>query len=267
MPPVARFDGMHALVSGASSGIGRACVRALVDAGAHVSASGRNEARLHETRDACATPAHVRLDPADLSDPAAARRVAEDALAAMGSVDVLVNAAGIALDGGVLDVSERDWRATFGINLDALLWTSQVVGRAMVERGRGSIVNVASVDGISPEAPLAAYDASKAAVISLTRSFALELGHLGVRCNAVAPGMTMTPMIEADAANEEFRAGYLPRIPQRRFAQADEIASAVLFLASSDASYVNGAALVVDGGQLAGSWYYPWDVPAAGGDA
>jgi len=265
MPPVGRFDGMHALVTGASSGIGRACVRAFVDAGAHVTASGRDEDRLHETREGCAKPGHVRVDPADLADPAAARRVTEDAVAAMGAVDVLVNAAGIALDGGVLDITERDWRSTFGVNLEGLLWTSQVVGRAMVEGGGGSIVNVASVDGIVPEAPLAAYDASKAGVISLTRSFALELGHLGVRCNAVAPGMTMTPMIEADAADEEFRRGYIPRIPQRRFARTDEIASVVVFLASSDASYVNGATLVVDGGQLAGSWYYPWDVPASGG--
>jgi NAD(P)-dependent dehydrogenase (short-subunit alcohol dehydrogenase family) len=267
MRPVGRFDGMHALVTGASGGIGRACVRALVDEGAHVTASGRDEARLRETRDGCTSPGHVRLDPADLADPPAARRVADDALAAMGSVDVLVNAAGIALDGGVLDLMEQDWRATLNLNLDAVLWTSQVVGRAMTERGGGSIVNVSSVDGLVPEAPLAAYDASKAAVISLTRSFALELGHLGVRCNAVAPGMTITPMIEAEAANEEFRAGYLPRIPQGRFAQPDEIASAVLFLASGDASYVNGATLVVDGGQLAGSWYYPWDVPASGGGA
>lgn len=261
-----RFQGMHALVTGGSSGIGRACVLAFVDEGAHVTAVGRDEGRLHETRDVSPSPGHVRVDMADLADPAQARRVAEDALAAMGSVDVLVNAAGVALDAGVLDITERDWRATLDLNLDATLWISQVVARHMVERRSGSIVNVASIDGLVPEAPLASYDVSKAGMISLTRSFAHELGHLGVRCNAVAPGMTITPMIEADMANDEFRDTYLRRIPQHRFARADEVASAIVFLASSEASYVNGATLVVDGGQLAGSWYYPWDEPSPGGD-
>jgi NAD(P)-dependent dehydrogenase (short-subunit alcohol dehydrogenase family) len=260
------FDGRHALVTGASSGIGRACARALVDEGANVTATGRDVARLRETRDACASPDRVRLDPADLSDPEQARRVAGDAIASTGAVDVLINAAGVALDAGVLDIDGEHWRATFDLNLDAALWTSQMLGRHMAERGTGSIVNVSSIDGLVPEAPLAAYDASKAALISLTRSFALELGHLGVRCNAVAPGMTMTPMIEADASSRAFVEGFLPRIPQGRFARADEVAAAILFLASDDASYVNGATLVVDGGQLAGSWYYPGNAPSIGGD-
>jgi NAD(P)-dependent dehydrogenase (short-subunit alcohol dehydrogenase family) len=260
-----RFDGRHALVTGASSGIGRACALALVEEGATVSLTGRDEARLRETREASAAPGRVRLDPADLSEPTQARRVADDAIAAFGAVDVLINAAGIALDAGVLDVDAARWRSTFALNLDAACWTSQVTARHMVERGTGSIVNVASIDGLVPEAPLAAYDASKAALISLTRSFAHELGHLGVRCNAVAPGMTMTHMIEADVASESFVQAYLPRIPQRRFARADEVAAAILFLASDDASYVNGSTLVVDGGQLAGSWYDPRDAQLTGG--
>lgn len=261
-----RFDGRHALVTGASSGIGRACALALVEQGATVSLTGRDEARLRATRDATVSRDRVHLDPADLTDPTQARRIVDQAIAAAGSIDVLVNAAGIALDAGVLDVDAAHWRSTFALNLDAALWTSQTTARHMVERGTGSIVNVASVDGIVPEAPLAAYDASKAALISLTRSFAHELGHLGVRCNAVAPGMTMTPMIEADAASVAFVESYLPRIPQRRFARADEVAATILFLASDEASYVNGSTLVVDGGQLAGSWYYPWDAPLTGGE-
>ena len=266
MPAMGRFEGRQALVTGASSGIGRACALALVAEGATVSVAGRDEQRLRQTRDASAAPERVRLDPADLSDPAQARRIAEDAIAATGTIDVLVNAAGIALDARVLDVDDARWRSTFALNLDAALWISQGVARHMVQRGAGSIVNVASIDGLVPEAPLAAYDASKAALISLTRSFAHELGHRGVRCNAVAPGMTMTPMIEADVASDAFVEGYIPRIPQRRFARADEVAAAILFLASDDASYVNGSTLVVDGGQLAGSWYYPWDAQATGGD-
>jgi NAD(P)-dependent dehydrogenase (short-subunit alcohol dehydrogenase family) len=259
---VARFEGKRALVTGASSGIGRACVVALAAEGARVTATGRDEARLGRTRDACVEPGHVRIDAADIVDPAQARRVAVDAIAAMGGVDVLVNAAGIALEAGVLDIGATDWRSTLDLNLDAVLWTSQVVARDMIGRGSGSIVNVSSIDGLTPEAPLAAYDASKAALISLTRSFAHELGHLGVRCNAVAPGMTVTAMTEPEVADEEFRAAYLPRIPQRRFADPDEIAAAIAFLASDEASFVNGAKLVVDGGQLAGSWYHPRDEPS-----
>ena len=261
-----RFEGRHALVTGASSGIGRACALALVEEGATASITGRDERRLRQTRDTSVAPERVRIDPADLSEPARARRLVDEAIAATGAVDVLINAAGISLDAGVLEVDVDHWRSTFALNLDAAFWTSQAVARHMVERGEGSIVNVASVDGLVPEAPLAAYDASKAALISLTRSFAHELGHLGVRCNAVAPGMTMTPMIEADSASEAFVEGYLPRIPQGRFARADEVAATILFLASDDASYVNGSTLVVDGGQLAGSWYYPWDVPLTGGE-
>jgi meso-butanediol dehydrogenase/(S,S)-butanediol dehydrogenase/diacetyl reductase len=266
MPAMGRFDGRHALVTGASSGIGRACALALVQEGATVSVTGRDEARLREAREASSSPERVRLDPADLSDPTEARRIVDEAIAAAGAVEILINAAGIALDAGVLDIDAAHWRSTFALNLDASFWVAQAVARHMVERGVGAIVNVASIDGLVPEAPLAAYDASKASLISLTRSFAHELGHLGVRCNAVAPGMTMTPMIEAETARFDFVEGYLPRIPQRRFARADEVAAAILFLASDDASYVNGTTLVVDGGQLAGSWYYPWDAPLTGGE-
>ena len=266
MRGMGRFEGRHALVTGASSGIGRACALALVAEGATVTATGRDEERLRRTRDESAAPERVHLDAADLSEPSQARRIVDAAIAVTGTLEVLVNAAGVALDAGVLDVDAAHWRSTFALNLDAALWTSQTAARHMVEQGAGSIVNVASVDGLVPEAPLAAYDASKAALISLTRSFAHELGHRGVRSNAVAPGMTMTPMIEADVARDAFVEGYLPRIPQRRFGQADEVAAAVLFLASDDASYVNGSTLVVDGGQLAGSWYYPWDAQSTGGD-
>jgi NAD(P)-dependent dehydrogenase (short-subunit alcohol dehydrogenase family) len=266
MPAMGRFEGRRALVTGASSGIGRACALALVGEGATVSITGRDEKRLRQTRDASAAPERVRIDAADLSESAQARRIVDAAISAAGQIDVLVNAAGIALDAGVLDVDAKHWRSTFALNLDAALWISQRIAGHMVERGGGAIVNVASIDGLVPEAPLAAYDASKAALISLTRSFAHELGHRGVRCNAVAPGMTMTPMIEADVASEGFVEGFLPRIPQRRFARAEEVAAAILFLASDDASYVNGSTLVVDGGQLAGSWYYPWDAQTTGGD-
>jgi 3-oxoacyl-[acyl-carrier protein] reductase len=182
-------------------------------------------------------------------------------VAMIDTVDVLVNSAGIAEEQGVLEITEHQWRRTLAVNLDAPFFTSQVVARHMVERGGGAIVNVASTDALVAEAPMAPYNVSKAGLVMLTRSFALELGHRGVRCNAVAPGETLTAMTEREAADPAFRRWYLGQIPAQRFSTAEEQASPILFLASSAASYVNGATLLVDGGQLAGTWYYPWDRP------
>jgi NAD(P)-dependent dehydrogenase (short-subunit alcohol dehydrogenase family) len=131
----------------------------------------------------------------------------------------------------------------------------------MVTRRRGAIVNVASIDAFVPEAPLLAYNVSKAGLVALTRTFALELGHLGVRVNAVAPGETLTAMTEDDLADETFRRSYLAGVPAQRAASPEEVAAPILFLASDEASYVNGSTLVVDGGTIAGSWYYPSQRP------
>jgi len=135
----------------------------------------------------------------------------------------------------------------------------------MVAAGGGAIVNVASTDAFVHDAPFVHYSVSKAGLVMMTRAFAYELGHLGVRCNAVAPGATLTPMTEealatggddADALREGIR-----RIPLRRFARPDEQAAVVLFLASDEASYVNGATLLADGGMLQGYWYAPHREP------
>jgi NAD(P)-dependent dehydrogenase (short-subunit alcohol dehydrogenase family) len=134
-----------------------------------------------------------------------------------------------------------------------------------MEHGGGSIVNVASTDAFVAESPLAHYNASKAGVVLLTQSFAHELGHLGIRTNCVAPGLTDTPMLEDDLDSDDFRRGYLGRIPLRRVATAEEQARVILFLASQDASYVNGETIVVDGGQLKGSWYFPDMAPPVPG--
>jgi NAD(P)-dependent dehydrogenase (short-subunit alcohol dehydrogenase family) len=130
----------------------------------------------------------------------------------------------------------------------------------MVDHGGGSIVNVASIDAFVAESPSAHYMASKAGLVLLTKSIAFELGHLGVRCNAICPGFTKTEMTAGDLT-PEFWGAYMRRIPMRRPAEASEQAAVVLFLASEDASYINGEAIIVDGGQLSGFWYYDDDAP------
>jgi NAD(P)-dependent dehydrogenase (short-subunit alcohol dehydrogenase family) len=130
----------------------------------------------------------------------------------------------------------------------------------MVERGGGSIVNVASIDAFVAESPSAHYMASKAGLVLLTKSIAFELGHRGIRCNAVCPGFTKTEMTGGDLT-PQFWDAYMRRIPLRRPADPSEQAAVVLFLASEEASYINGEAIIVDGGQLSGFWYYPDDEP------
>jgi meso-butanediol dehydrogenase/(S,S)-butanediol dehydrogenase/diacetyl reductase len=252
-----RFEGRAVLVTGGSSGIGRATAHAFVSEGAHVMVTGRDEGRLEETREAASDPGRVVAVAADLATPGEAARVVAAAVSTFGRLHVLVNNAGFADETPILETTDEVWRATMAVNLDAVFSAAREAGRHMAAHGDGAIVNVSSIDAIAPEAPMAAYSVSKAAVSALTRALALELGPRGVRTNAVAPGETDSAMTRVDLADERLVAGYLPRIPLRRFGLAEEQAAAIRFLASDEASFVNGAILVVDGGQTSGSWYYP----------
>jgi meso-butanediol dehydrogenase / (S,S)-butanediol dehydrogenase / diacetyl reductase len=259
-----RFDGRTVVVTGGSSGIGAAIVQAFVDEGARVLASGRDRERLDAVRASTSDPAMVEVATADLRRTREARALIAEAITSFGRIDVLVNNAGIAPSAPVLELRERQWRETLAVNLDAPFVASQAAARHMVEHGvRGAIVNIASTDAFQAEAPQADYNTSKAALVMMSRSFALELGHLGIRVNCVAPGQTATPMVEDDLRRPEFRDVYLRRIPARRIGRPDEVAAVVLFLASDEASYVNGETVVVDGGQLTGTWYDARDEPPA----
>jgi 3-oxoacyl-[acyl-carrier protein] reductase len=183
----------------------------------------------------------------------------------MGHVGVLVNNAGVALSAPAIEVTEGQWRETMAVNLDATFFASQVAARHMIESGGGAIVNIASTDSFAAEAPQIDYNTSKAAIVMMSRSLALELGHLGVRINCVAPGETATPMVAEELARADFRESYLRRIPMRRVAEPREIANVVLFLASADASYITGETIVADGGQLTGDWYDVADEPPVTG--
>ncbi len=246
------------MVTGASSGIGRATALAFTAAGATVLALARRRDRLDELA-ATAGPGRVEGVVVDVRDRTALRSAL--AAAAEGGVDVLVNNAGIAYREPLLDVSDEHWDDTIETNLTSAFVASREAARHMTERGGGVIVNVASVDAFVAESPFGAYAASKAGMVMLTKCLAFELGHLGIRCNAVCPGMTVTEMTGPDLS-PAFEREYVRRIPQRRFATPDELASAILYLASDEASYVNGTTLEVDGGLRSGFWYGPEDEPA-----
>jgi NAD(P)-dependent dehydrogenase (short-subunit alcohol dehydrogenase family) len=257
-----RFDGRVVVVTGGSSGIGRAIVELFAEEGARVVAAARRSTVLDELREELnARSLDVRTRVTDVRVPAEVRALVAETVESHSRLDVLVNCAGVGLLDPVLDLTEDAWRETFETNLDGAFFASQAAARHMAAQGGGAIVNVASIDAFVAESPAVHYCASKAAMVMMTKCFAYELGHLGIRCNAAAPGVTMTPMIADDPRFGSMVAPYLARIPARRFSAPQEQARVVAFLASDDASYVNGETIVVDGGQLKGFWYYADDAP------
>ncbi|CAG1001830.1 2-dehydro-3-deoxy-D-gluconate 5-dehydrogenase [Myxococcaceae bacterium] len=244
--------GRTALVTGASRGIGRSIAIAFAEQGADLVLSSRKADALEAVateiaalgRRAIVIPAHVgREDSID----ALADRIEREAIA----IDVLVNNAAVnPVMAGVLDLDPGAWRKVIDANVTGSFLLTRRIARGMVERGRGAIVNVASVGGLRVGPGLAAYDVSKAALIHLTRALAVELGPRGVRANAIAPGLVETRMAEALFRNEAGYRAYVSSNPLRRHGQPDEIAAAALFLASDAGSYTNGEVLVVDGGSV-----------------
>ena len=248
------LTGRTALVTGASRGIGRAIAVGLARAGADVALSARDEALLREVQgEVEALGRRAVVLPADVTDPEACARLAADAIAALGVLDVLVNnAGGSSYMGPFTELRFRGWEKTMRLNVDSIVHLSQAVGRHMLERGRGSVVNVASVAGLKATPTLAAYGASKAAVISLTKTLAMEWGPSGVRVNALCPGWTKTDLNADLWADEALAASMVSTTGLKRWAEAEEMVGPTLFLASDASSFVTGQALAVDGGETAG---------------
>jgi 2-dehydro-3-deoxy-D-gluconate 5-dehydrogenase len=239
-----RLDGQVALVTGATGGLGAAIVEACAAAGASVALAlaERLQAR-HGTRTAV-----VPLDVTDI--PGIARAVSE-AEAALGPLDVLVANAGIAIRTPALEVTEADWDAVLDVDLKGVFFCCQAAGRGMVARGKGSIVAIASQNGVIGMAERAAYCSAKAGVVNLVRVLALEWASSGVRVNAVGPTFVETALTQRALANPQTRDYILSRIPLGRLGQAEEVANAVLFLASPAASLITGTCLLADGGWTA----------------
>jgi NAD(P)-dependent dehydrogenase (short-subunit alcohol dehydrogenase family) len=237
--------GRVATVTGAGSGIGRACALALADAGVTVWALDVDEAALADTlAEANGRAGHVQTIPCDVTDPESVAAAAEQA----GVIDILVNAAGIGRPGTLIDVDMADWQRVLDINLTGYLRTARAFAPAMIARGRGSLVHIASVSARNPQPSSGAYSASKAGVLLMSQQLAYELGPSGVRSNTVSPGLVRTPMTEAYYQAPGVAERRDAAIPLRRVARADDIADVALFLASDRARYITGADIVVDGG-------------------
>jgi 3-oxoacyl-[acyl-carrier protein] reductase len=240
--PDAQFcslTGKTALVTGASRGIGRAIAEELARAGASVVVgyrSGKDEA------EELAAAIGGRAVQADVSSPDDAKRLVEEA----GDLDVLVNNAGLTRDGLLARMPDDDWRTVIETNLSSVFYTCRAVARPMMKRKGGSIVNVSSVVGVHGNWGQTNYAASKAGIIGFTKSLARELGSRNIRANVVAPGYVKTALTEV--LPEEATRAMVENTPLGRVAEPDEIAGAVRFLASDQASFITGEVLLVDGG-------------------
>jgi 3-oxoacyl-[acyl-carrier protein] reductase len=243
------FKGKTALVTGASRGIGRAIAVALARGGANLALNyAGNEAAAADALAAvqAAGAPKARLYKFDVADPAACAAAVESVVADLGSLDVLVNNAGIALDQLVMRMKDDDWNRTLDVNLTGNFNLIRAVARPMMKAKKGAIVNVSSVIGEMGNAGQAAYAAAKGGQISLTKSVARELASRNIRVNAVTPGYIETDMTAG--LPEAAKTKMMELIPLARLGSAEDVANAVAFLASDQASYVTGTVLRVNGG-------------------
>lgn len=234
-----KLEGKVAIVTGASRGIGAAIVAKLAEEGATVVACARSI----ESCESAALCLKV-----DVSDSAQVDACVKTVVERFGRIDVLVNNAGITKDGLLMRMSDDDWDQVLGINLKGTFLFTRAVARPMMKERSGSIVNISSVVGITGNAGQANYTASKGGVIALTKTTAKELGSRNIRCNAIAPGFIESKM--TDGLSDELKKAYLGSIPLKRFGNVDDVAKAVVWLASDDASYVTGQVVGVNGGMI-----------------
>ena len=242
-----------AVVTGGARGIGRAIGEWFLRRAHHLVLLDRDEGTLARTvaelggGGGAATGVGVHGIACDVSQPAQVRRACDEVLARHGRVDALVNNAGVAVFKPALETSFDEWREVLGTNLDGAFLCTQAFGAAMARAGRGAIVNVASISGLRASTLRVAYGTSKAALIHLTKQYAVELGNHGVRVNVIAPGPVETEMAKL-VHTVAIRADYHDAIPQNRYGTPEEMADAVGFLCSDAAGFINGQVIAVDGG-------------------
>lgn len=248
-----RFSGKRVLVTGAAGGIGRVCVRRFLEEGATVIVSDYSVDAAQSVMHDHGSGGRMVPLALDVTDAEAVERAMTGIEAELGAVDHLVNGAGIANIAGTTQLAPETWRKVHAVNLDGTFYMSKAfAARAVAAARGGSIVNLASVAGILAIPDRPAYISSKHAVVGLTREMALEFGASGIRVNAVAPGVIRTPMSEAHFQDPVLAERIRKAHPLGRGGRPEEVAAAIAFLCSDDASFITGAILTVDGGYSAG---------------
>lgn len=244
-----KLDGKKAYVTGSTRGLGKVCAIALAEAGADVAIIGTKIETAEAVAKEIAENTGVQTVglQADVSRPAEVDAMMKNILDVFGTLDIAFNNAGIASVANVEDLSVEDWDRTLDVNLKGVFLTSQAAGRVMIEKKKGSIINMASMSAHIANLPqkLAHYAAAKAGVLQLSRSMAAEWAPHNVRVNVVSPGYHMTEMV---AQFTEMHEQWLPRIPMGRIADPEELAGLIVFLASDASSYTTGAEIITDGG-------------------
>ena len=245
------LTGRVAVVTGSSQGIGRACALELAKRGASVALLARNQQKLEEVAaEISAMGGKARVTPADIGDEEQIKAAFKAVIAELGKIDILVNNAGVTRDQLVMRMKRADWDAVLNTNLtSAYLCTQQAIS-SMLKQRWGRIINITSIFGQTGQAGQANYSASKAGLIGLTMAIAREVSSRNITCNAVAPGFIETAM--TSGLGDEFKQNAVKMIPLGRVGTPEEVAGAVAFLASEEASYITGHVLNVNGGMLMG---------------
>jgi 3-oxoacyl-[acyl-carrier protein] reductase len=239
------------LISGGSSGIGKATVRRFLEEGSRVYFCGIDPQEVAESFSELSPFGVVGATACDVSEAAEVDRLVAETERELGPIDIVINNAGIARKDAFLEMDVAEWDRILRVNLRGMFLVAQAAARRMVSRGTGVIVNMASTNALGGEEDLAHYNASKGGVLQLTKTMAVELGRRGIRVNCLCPGFIRTPLNDA-ISDEAFVEAYeREKIPLGRAGTPEEVAAAYAFLASDDASFIHGEALVIDGGQLA----------------
>lgn len=245
-----KLDGRVALVTGASAGLGAAIALALAEAGADVACHGNSRAADRTSEAITALGRRAISVRGDLQNRDVPRRLIETTVGELGRIDILVNNAGTIRRAAAVDYAEDDWDLVIEVNLSSVFRLSQLAGKTMIERGRGKIVNIASLLSFQGGITVPAYAAAKGGVAQLTRALANEWAAKGVNVNAIAPGYMRTDNTLALQRDETRSRQILERIPAGRWGEPADLAGAAVFLASSASDYLHGHVLVVDGGWM-----------------
>ena len=244
-----RLEGKSAIVTGAGRGIGKAIAKRFLEEGARVMICDLEPERLQAAGEELAAIGTVQSEVVNVTSREEVERLVDRAKEEFGRIDVLANNAGISRFEPFLEITDENWNDTLAINLTGVFLCSQVVANEMKNQGSGAIVNMGSTNGILGEEGLAHYNASKAGVILLTKTMAIELAPRNVRVNSVCPGFILTELQLESGMSQETIQDYTSMIPLNRYGRVEEVANAFAFLASDEASFITGTELVVDGGQ------------------